>query len=177
MSMAVEEGSKLISRIGYMTGGKSARWRDEEIADRITQHAIDFIKNNREKPFFLYFATHDIHVPRVPHPRFRGATKMGPRGDAIAEFDWSAGQVLKALDEFCHAFQTLLGCCLGCEPVFRLVSDSWEQLKRRFGLVATITIATDVMALQTIQNMSKVICVGSVAECFVLEPERFASNL
>ena len=97
-----------ISRIGYMTGGKAARWRDEEIADVITQKAVDFIMRNREKPFFLYFATHDIHVPRVPHPRFRGATTMGPRGDAIVEFDWSAGQVLKALDEFELADNTLV---------------------------------------------------------------------
>ena len=64
--------------------------------------------SNREKPFFLYFATHDIHVPRVPHPRFRGATKMGPRGDAIAEFDWSVGQVLKALDDLGLADNTLV---------------------------------------------------------------------
>jgi arylsulfatase A-like enzyme len=97
-----------ISRIGYMTGGKAARWRDEDIADVLTQHAVDFIKRSRNKPFFLYFATHDIHVPRVPHPRFRGATKMGPRGDAIVEFDWSAGQVLKALDELGLADNTLV---------------------------------------------------------------------
>jgi arylsulfatase A-like enzyme len=97
-----------ISRIGYMTGGKAARWRDEDIADVLTERAVDFIKENRERLFFLYFATHDIHVPRVPHPRFRGATKMGPRGDAIAEFDWSAGQVLKALDEFGLADNTLV---------------------------------------------------------------------
>jgi arylsulfatase A-like enzyme len=97
-----------ISRIGYMAGGKAARWQDENIADVLTQHAVDFIKQNRDKPFFLYFATHDIHVPRVPHPRFRGATKMGPRGDAIAEFDWSAGQVLKTLDELGLADNTLV---------------------------------------------------------------------
>ena len=97
-----------ISRIGYMTGGKAARWRDEDIADVLTQHAVDFIKQHRNKPFFRYFATHDIHVPRVPHTRFRGTTKMGPRGDAIAEFDWSAGQVLKTLDELGLADNTLV---------------------------------------------------------------------
>jgi arylsulfatase A-like enzyme len=88
-----------ISRIGYMTGGKSARWIDEDMADRITSKAVEFIKQQRKEPFFLYFATHDIHVPRVPHARFVGATSMGPRGDAIAEFDWSVGEVLKTLDE------------------------------------------------------------------------------
>ena len=43
-----------------------------------------FIDANKDKPFFLMFPTHDPHVPRVPHPRFAGATQLGPRGDAIA---------------------------------------------------------------------------------------------
>ena len=86
-----------ISRIGYMKGGKSALWKDEEIADRITAKALSFIENNKEKPFFLYFATQDAHVPRVPNPRFVGSSGMGPRGDALVEFDWTVGEVLKTL--------------------------------------------------------------------------------
>src|SRR4051794_39685724 len=97
-----------ISRIGYMSGGKQARWNDENIADVLTQHAVDFMKENRATKFFLYFATHDIHVPRVPHPRFRGKTEMGPRGDAIAECDWSVGQILKTLDDLQLAESTLI---------------------------------------------------------------------
>ena len=58
-----------ISRIGYMSGGKAARWVDEDMADTITGKAVAFIERNRKDPFFLYFATHDIHVPRVPHRR------------------------------------------------------------------------------------------------------------
>lgn len=86
-----------ISRIGYMKGGKSALWKDEEISDVITGKALGFIEKNKDKPFFLYFATQDIHVPRVPNPHFVGATGMGPRGDAIVEFDWSVGEVMKTL--------------------------------------------------------------------------------
>ncbi len=97
-----------ISRIGYMTGGKKARWIDEDMADTITRQAIDFIHREKDHPFFLYFATHDIHVPRVPHPRFRGATSMGPRGDAIAEFDSSVGQVLATLNELKLTDNTLV---------------------------------------------------------------------
>jgi len=87
-----------ISRIGYMKGGKSALWVDENIADSITAKAVAFIKKNHDRPFFLYFGTNDIHVPRVPHPRFAGNTAMGARGDAIVEFDWSVGQILATLD-------------------------------------------------------------------------------
>lgn len=86
-----------ISRIGYMKGGKSALWKDEEMADVITAKAIEYIEKSKDKPFFLYFATQDAHVPRVPNPRFAGSSGMGPRGDAIVEFDWSVGEVLKTL--------------------------------------------------------------------------------
>jgi arylsulfatase A-like enzyme len=80
-----------------MTGGRSALWTDEDIADTITEKAVRFIERNKDRPFFLYFATHDIHVPRVPHPRFAGKSGMGPRGDAILEFDWSVGEIEKAI--------------------------------------------------------------------------------
>ncbi|HYO80680.1 MAG TPA: arylsulfatase [Bryobacteraceae bacterium] len=95
--MAVVNG---ISRIGHMTGGKSARWVDEDMADVLTRKAQDFIRQGgNDRPFFLYFATHDIHVPRVPHKRFAGQTGMGPRGDVIAQLDWCVGQILDTLDK------------------------------------------------------------------------------
>lgn len=88
-----------IGRIGYMKGGGKALWKDENIADSITVHAVNFIQENNDNPFFMYFATNDVHVPRFPHERFRGATNMGLRGDAIAEFDWSVGMIVEALKE------------------------------------------------------------------------------
>lgn len=97
-----------ISRIGYMSGGKSALWVDEDIADVITGKAVNFIKTNKDKPFFLYFATHNIHVPRVPNQRFEGKSGMGPRGDAILEFDWTVGEIMKTLDELKLSNKTLL---------------------------------------------------------------------
>jgi len=96
-----------ISRIGYMSGGKAARWVDEEMADVLTGKAVSFIEQHRAEPFFLYFATHDIHVPRVPNPRFVGKTPMGPRGDVIVELDWCLGQVMATLDRLGLANDTL----------------------------------------------------------------------
>ncbi len=93
--MAIVNG---ISRIGYMKGGKQALWEDEFIADSITSKAVAFIERSKDKPFFLYFGTNDIHVPRWPHPQFAGKSGMGPRGDAILQFDWTVGQVLDALE-------------------------------------------------------------------------------
>jgi arylsulfatase A-like enzyme len=94
--MAIVDG---ISRIGYMKGGRSALWKDEDMADTFTREAVAFVERSKSEPFVLYFATHDIHVPRVPHPRYAGKSGMGPRGDAIVEFDDSVGAVLRALDE------------------------------------------------------------------------------
>ena len=97
-----------VGRIGYMKGGKAALWKDEDMADVFTRRAVEFIETHRGHPFFLFFSTHDIHVPRVPHPRFTGASSMGPRGDALVQFDWSVGEILKALDEHGIADQTLV---------------------------------------------------------------------
>lgn len=130
--MAIVNG---ISRIGYMRGGKSALWVDENIADSTTSKAVRFIEKNNPKvsgkPFFLYFGTNDIHVPRVPHPRFVGATDMGPRGDAIAEFDWSVGQILETLDRLGIAENTLIILSSDNGPV---VDDGYQdQAVERLG--------------------------------------------
>ena len=97
-----------ISRIGYMKGGKAALWKDENMADDFTSRAVRFIGQQRARPFFLFFALHDPHVPRVPHPRFAGKTTMGPRGDVIVETDWSVGQILDTLDRLKLTDNTLV---------------------------------------------------------------------
>jgi arylsulfatase A-like enzyme len=97
-----------ISRIGFMTGGHAARWKDQDKADVLTGKAVEFIKQNSRRPFFLYFATHDPHVPRVPHPRFAGKSGCGVRGDVIVEFDWCVGEILGILDKLNLASHTLV---------------------------------------------------------------------
>jgi len=86
-----------IPRIGFMKGGKSALWTDETMADVFLEKAKGFIESNQQQPFFLYFALHQPHVPRVPHPRFVGKSGMGPRGDAIVELDWCVGEIYQQL--------------------------------------------------------------------------------
>ena len=97
-----------ISRIGWMAGGQAARWKDEDMADDLTKRAVKFIEDQKGGPFFLYFATHDIHVPRVPHARFKGTSGHGLRGDVIQELDWSAGEFMATLDRLKLADNTLV---------------------------------------------------------------------
>ncbi len=116
-----------VSRIGYMTGAKAARWRDEDMAGTYVQKATAFIEQHKGEPFFLYLATHDIHVPRMPHTRFAGQSPMGARGDVILEFDWCVGEVLAALDRHGLAQNTLVILTSDNGPV---VDDGYQDEAR-----------------------------------------------
>lgn len=87
-----------VSRIGYMRGGEAALWKDEEMAEVFLERAISFVTDHKDEPFFLYYAFHQPHVPRLPGPRFAGTTGLGPRGDVIAEMDWCVGEMLDTLE-------------------------------------------------------------------------------
>ncbi len=106
-----------ISRIGFYTGGHAARFRDEDLADKWVESSTEWIDQNRDHPFFLFFSSHDLHVPRVVHERFQGATSLGPRGDAIVELDWCVGQLLEKLDQLGLADKTLVVFCSDNGPV------------------------------------------------------------
>ncbi len=87
-----------IPRIGFMKGGEKAKWVDEDMADHFLEKAQEYVKEEREDPFFLYYAFQQPHVPRTPHPRFAGTSGMGPRGDVILEADWCIGQFMETLE-------------------------------------------------------------------------------
>lgn len=106
--MAIVNG---IGRIGYMRGGGRALWRDEDIPDSLLHYAIKWMgeqQGEAQQPFFMYFATNDVHVPRQPHERFRGKSPMGLRGEAILQFDWTIGQLCHALDSLGLAENTII---------------------------------------------------------------------
>jgi len=86
-----------VPRIGFMKGGKNATWTDETMAEVFLGKAKDFIDQHKETPFFLYYALHEPHVPRVPGAKFAGKSGLGPRGDAILEADWCVGEIVKKL--------------------------------------------------------------------------------
>lgn len=104
-NMSITNG---IPRIGYMKGGKSALWVDEEMYRVFLDEAKKYVKEHRDEPFFLYYALHQPHVPRLPNARFAGKSKLGPRGDVILEADYCVEQFLKYLDELNLTENTLV---------------------------------------------------------------------
>lgn len=176
--MAIVNG---IGRIGYMKGGGKAVWKDENIADSIMSRAIDFIRDHKNKPFFMYFATNDVHVPRFPHDRFRGKSPMGLRGDAIVQFDWSVGQIMETLEKLGLADNTLIILSSDNGPV---VDDGYadraEELLNghrpggslRGGKYSTFEAGTRVPA---IVNWPKGIKQPQVSDALVSQIDWFAS--
>ncbi|MDD2599604.1 MAG: arylsulfatase [Kiritimatiellae bacterium] len=92
-----------IGRIGTMYGGKAALWNDETMSDEFVKRSEKFIDQhlqaNKDQPFFLFFCSQCIHVPRTPHPRFKGKSQLGYRGDAMVELDWSTGAIMEMLEK------------------------------------------------------------------------------
>ena len=106
-----------IGRIGFYTGGHTARFRDEDLADAWMKQSNKWIEENKDEPFFLFFSSHDIHVPRMPHERFQEKSGMSFRGDAIVQLDWNVGEIMKILDRLDLTEKTLVIFCSDNGPV------------------------------------------------------------
>lgn len=106
-----------ISRIGFYTGGAKARFRDEDLADAWVHESNRWMEANKDRPFFLFFASQDIHVPRIAHERFQGKSSLGPRGDCILQLDWCVGELTKTLDRLGLTEKTLIVFCSDNGPV------------------------------------------------------------
>ncbi len=108
----------------------TAIYRNREIVEKIKQKTdgthspkllaagIEFIKQHKEQPFFLYYASPLPHVKWHPHPRFKGSSKQGTYGDVVQEIDWQVGELMKTLEELDLAENTL----------FVFASDNGPQL-------------------------------------------------
>ena len=90
-----------------LTKWKTPLFEDEKIVElpvdqrtitrRCTQKSIDFIKANKDKPFFVYVPHSMPHIPLYRSKKFEGKSLNGIYGDVIEEIDWSVGQVLNTL--------------------------------------------------------------------------------
>lgn len=86
------EGDKIVDP--EVTGEDQARF-----TTAFTERAVDFIRRNRDRPFFLYVAHPMPHVPLFVSDKHKGVSEQGLYGDVITEIDWSVGQILEALKQ------------------------------------------------------------------------------
>ena len=96
-----------IDQIGGADAAHAA-YVDSMVGTTLAGKAVNWIKDHKDEPFFLYFPTTNIHHPFTPHPQFRGTSQAGRYGDFIHELDWMVGEVLNALDEEGLADNTLV---------------------------------------------------------------------
>jgi arylsulfatase A-like enzyme len=80
----------------------------DSFTTRITDHAVRFIRAQKDKPFFLYLPHVMPHVPIFASKEFKGSTGRGLYADVVAELDTAVGKVLAALDETGAAENTLV---------------------------------------------------------------------
>ena len=86
-----ENGRVKIEDVGKEDQARLTAWS--------TAYAVDFIRRNRGRPFFLYLAHSMPHVPLFCSERFLGTSGAGLYGDVIMELDWSVGEIMKAIEE------------------------------------------------------------------------------
>mgnify|MGYP002224254489 CR=1 FL=1 len=156
-----------ISRIGYMRGGKSALWRDQDIQDSIIANAVRFIeeKSASDKPWFLYLATNDIHVPRDPHERFVGKSGHGLRGDALLSFDWGVGEVMKTLERLGIDENTIVVLSSDNGPV---IDDGYKDQAVDFSTSTALAKVSVLAGTSALEDCSASTGASTLTDCTVL---------
>ena len=83
------------------TGATAAHkeYNDYTVGEVLAGKAVDWIEDNKEKPFFMYLATTHIHHPFTPGKNFQGSSDAELYGDFIQELDWMVGQVTECLEK------------------------------------------------------------------------------
>ena len=103
-----EEG--VVMPRGFVGAPMAPGWKFDRILSVITQRAVEHIHNRAKQaePFFLYFSMTSPHEPVVPSADFAGKSGIAPIADFVMETDWSAGQVIEAVDEAGIAEETIV---------------------------------------------------------------------
>ncbi|XP_066475454.1 steryl-sulfatase isoform X2 [Tiliqua scincoides] len=83
-------------------------WSYENLTQRFTEEATQFIKRNVNAPFLLLLSYPQVHTALYASEAFQGKSKHGLYGDAVEEMDWSVGQILHSLDKWSLSERTLV---------------------------------------------------------------------
>jgi arylsulfatase A-like enzyme len=80
----------------------------EQLPHRFTIEAVRFLRENKDRPFYLHFANIETHTPWFTPGRFAGTSQAGAYGDAVQCLDWSVGQIVATLDDLGLLDNTLI---------------------------------------------------------------------
>lgn len=86
---------------GFEGSPMAPGWRFRDIVPELTKRAVDQIhqRAQSDKPFFLFYSMTSPHEPVSPSPPFMEKSGIAPIADFVMETDWSAGQVIQAIDD------------------------------------------------------------------------------
>lgn len=108
----------------------------ETCPDRFTQAAVQFIRDNKDRPFFLHLAPIETHTPWFVAPRHMGKSADGPFGDAVESLDWTVGQVMAELRILGLEKNTLVVFSSDNGPLVHRYAD----LETAYGRFATVDL-------------------------------------
>ncbi|WP_289053196.1 sulfatase family protein [Carboxylicivirga marina] len=84
----------------FRPGPRVKDWNPYEVLPTLTEKTVEWIEmQDKERPFFLYFALPSPHAPIIPNDEFDGQSEAGAYGDFMVQTDWVAGQVLQTLKD------------------------------------------------------------------------------
>jgi arylsulfatase A-like enzyme len=95
----------------------------DQLTQRYTQRAVDFINKNSDNPFFLYLPYNMPHMPVHTSESFRGNSRGGLYGDVIETIDWSVGEIMRTLEETGISGHTFL--------IFTSDNGPWAEVPER----------------------------------------------
>lgn len=93
-----EAGNRVPSHFGGAVEAHKL-YNDYQVGTTFAEKSVEWIKDHKQNPFFLYLATTNIHHPFTPAKRFQGTSQCGLYGDYIHELDWIVGEVLSCLED------------------------------------------------------------------------------
>lgn len=97
----VEQDGFVVMPRGFEGAPMAPGWKFDNILPELTRRGVEYIHQHAaaDQPFFLYFSQTSPHEPVVPSAPFKGKSGIAPIADFVMETDWSAGQIIQAIDE------------------------------------------------------------------------------
>lgn len=118
----ITQGTSLNEFGFWRKGPTGADFNHADVLQTVTNHAIDFIKDNYNRPFFVYLPFPAPHTPILPSNKYKGKSKLNDYGDFVLMVDDMVGQIERTLDSLNLTKNTILifSTDNGCSPAAKV---------------------------------------------------------